>query len=344
MRSRRSLRLLLGLAVVLGLVFVLGACGGNDEDDSAAQTETAKPTSLRVGYGFELDAGGVGDRVAFQTLEQKTGIKAAYSVLGNPRNTIVALQRGDIDIAKPGFYSTVEAINQGAEMQIVLATGMVSELVLAGVGVGSVADLAGKRIGYHLPKDETEIFARFVVTRAGLEGEVKLISLPESTNRATALAGGRLDAAVLEFVDYLRLAQEEPDMRLLANAKGLFPFPVTRVNVVKKDFGRKSPGLLQRITNGLLDGYESLYTDEGRERWIAEAKKSALEGESDEFVEQIYAFYRDVGMWPRRSDVPTQEAWNSGVRFRLDEGLLEPPVPSFQQVFDVSFWRKAAGK
>ena len=326
------------LLVVVALVVGAAACGGGG-DSSGGDNEI---TSLKVGYGFEIDTGSVGDRVAFDKLEDETGIKATFAVLGSPRNTIVALQRGDIQIAKPGFYEAVAAITAGAKMRIVLLTAMVSEFVLV-APTDSIADLRGKRVGVHGPGDESEIFAKIVLQRAGIPpSEQKIVFLPESTNRAPALLAGRLDAAVLEYVDYVRIRREEPSLRVLANARDVFPLPVSRANVLTEKFIQEHRDQLQEIEDGLLDGYESLYTPEGRRKWIAEAKKAVLKDESDKVVAGVYDFYRKIGFWPRRQDVVTEQEWKRGVEFRIDEGLLKPPVPAFNRVFDISFWRQAA--
>jgi ABC-type nitrate/sulfonate/bicarbonate transport system substrate-binding protein len=331
------------LVALLGLGFALAACGGDEDDDTA--DEAAAPKTLRVGYGYDLDATGVGDRVAFDRVQEQTGIQVKHSVLGSPRNTIVALERGDIDIARPGLYSFLEAHAQGAKMRLIMVTGLESELVLVGKGATTIDELRGKRIGYHLDNDETEIFVKLLLERAGLETkDAKLVSLPESPNRAAALVGNRLDAAVLELVDFIRIAQEEPDVNLIADARGVFPFPVVRVNVVREEETREQRDFLQQVVDQLVESYEFLYTDEGHDAWVAKARETALEEESDEFIEQMYTFYRDVGMWPRRDDVVSEQEWERGMKFRLDEGLLEPPLPSFSEAVDVSFWKQAASK
>lgn len=316
----------------------LSAAFGVSSDSGEAGSER----TLRIARGFDFDAGSVGDRVAAEVMRRSTGIKSRLSVLSSPRNTIIALERGDIDVAMPGINSTIQAIQQGAKMRAVLLTGMVSEDVLV-ASVPQVADLRGKRIGYH-DEGETKLLAEVLLARAGLKAaDVELIQLPESTNRATALVAGRLDAAVLAYVDFLRISREKPDLRLLGTARGVIPFSAARPLVVSEKL-RGQRDRMQRIVTGMLAGYEFLYTPAGRREWLATAKRTALKDETDASRAQIYAFYRGIGVWPRRNRIPTPAEWQQGTDFRILRGILKPPAPSFTQMFDFSFWRRAAEK
>ncbi len=107
---------------------------------------------------------------------------------------------------------------------------------------------------------------------------------------------------------------------------------------------RRDRDRMQRIVSGMLAGYEFLYTPAGRREWLATAERTALKDETAAFRERIYSFYRGIGIWPRRNRIPTPAEWQQGTDFRILRGTLKPPAPSFGQMFDFSFWRRAAQK
>lgn len=336
--SRARVRVFIGIAGALALAAgfsAWGAAGGTARPSQTAE-ETAEP--LTIGRGYEHDAGTVGDRLAAASL-QKVGIKATIKVLGSPENAVVALKRGDIELAAPGLNPSLAAMQRGGNFKIVLVTGAGPELVLV-AKAARMADLKGKKLGIS-PWDESKVFAQIVAQRAGLKkSDVKYLAVDESFNRATALIGGRLDAAVLEYVDYLRIKQKYPSVRLLSRAADVLPL-TARMLLVNTDRARTNRARLQTVISGLIAGYERLYTDAGRREWIAYAKRTSLKGVPDSLVRQVYDFYRGINMWPRRDSYPTKAAWDESMRFRVSHGLLEAPAPSFVRAFDLSFWKAA---
>ena len=327
---------LLVLAAILALALIAAAaCGGG----GGASTDR----ELRVGYAYGFDAGDVGDRVAFRELEREKGIRASFQEMGGGRNVVIAVERGDIDVGNLVLLDAIRAVDQGVDLKAILVSNQVAEFVLvAANGVTSVEGLKGKTIAFGGQGDQTNALASLLLQQAGVaESDVGLVALPESTNRATALLAGRIDAAVIEFVDYLRISSQKPGFEILGSTKETSPFPINTVYVVSGDFARKNPELVQDLVSGLLDGYERLYGPEGGKDWKAEAKATALEGESDALVAKVYAFYRDVGFWPRRTGLVARADYDRGTEFWVETGQLERGVP-FDRVWDLSFWRKAA--
>lgn len=320
-------------AVLVALILAAGVAAWS------AHGGAQKP--LTIGRGYEHDAGTVGDRIVAASLLKTAGIKATIKVLGSPQNTIVALKRGDIELGAPGLNPALQAMQQGGNFKIVLVTGAGPELVLVADGLGSAAALKGKKVGIS-PWDESKVFAEIVTARAGIKkGDVTYQAVDESTNRAIALVGGRLDAAVLEYVDYVRIKEKHPSVKLISRAADVLPL-TARMLLVNEDYAQTQRVRLQTIISNMIKGYEHLYTPAGRREWIAYAKKTSLKGEPDSLVEQVYGFYRGINMWPRRTSYPSKARWDASMRFRVAHKLLEGSAPSYDRAFDLSFWKNAA--
>ncbi|MBA2642876.1 MAG: ABC transporter substrate-binding protein [Actinobacteria bacterium] len=331
MRGAWALRLAapvvaLALALVAG-----GAAGGSTGDRSQAPT-------LRVGLFGTLDEGKIGDQLAFDTLRRKTGITAQYSTFVSPQAVVVAVTRGDVDIGISGLHSTVQAIAQGAPLRALAVVKQTNEWVFVS-NTPTVAELRGKKVGYQTPGTETHAFAKVLLARVGVR-DAELIAVPGSPNRAAALVGGVLDAAWLNYVDFIRVVREKPALRALASARSLVPFSALQVIVVSESYLESHRALLTKVLPKLLLGYELLYEPAGRVRWLARARATVFTATPADAT-RVYENYRRIHLWPRVKSPVTRAQWESRVLFWLAGGIVES-VPSFERVWDLSFWRAAA--
>jgi ABC-type nitrate/sulfonate/bicarbonate transport system substrate-binding protein len=169
------------------------------------------------------------------------------------------------------------------------------------------------------------------------------VPLDDSINRATALLAGRIDAAVIEFVEFMRIDYQQPGFEILGSMKDISPFPVNTVFVVTGEFAEQNRELLGEVVSGLLAGYEILYGPDGKREWTELASATQLEGEEPALVARVYDFYRDLGFWPRRARPVPQADYERGVEFWLENGQIEVSV-AFEDVWDLAAWQAAAGR
>lgn len=327
------------LAATAALALALGACGGDDEDDGAS----GSVERVRVGYAFGFDVGDTGDRVAFRRLRERDGIRATFREMGGPPNTVAALQRGDIDMASINLASAVAAIGQGADLRVVLGSNMFPEWELAArPDVGTLADLDGKKVATFGHKEETEGFVFSALERAGLDrDDAKLLALGDSSNRATALERGRIDATPLDFVDLQRLRRRMPGLRVLASLRDIAPTVAPTVLVTTSRYVRENKDTVERVVHGLLEGYEFVYGDEGKPAFVAEARRGPLSEDPPALAAQTYDFYRREGLWPRADEPITSARSDATQRYWLKTGQIEKALP-FPKIWDVSFWQSAS--
>jgi ABC-type nitrate/sulfonate/bicarbonate transport system substrate-binding protein len=335
------------LALALAALAALAAgCGGTSEpaaDREPGRPAAAEPRQLKVGYAFGFDVGDAADEVGFDIARRDPGIEVEHTDIGNPQNAFVAIERGDVDVVKTAILSLAQANLAGAEHRMILLGRAANDWVFVGHGIARPSDLRDARLGFQLPGGEMEMFTRKLLEDSGIDaGEVELVALPDSRNRARALVADRLDAAWLEYPDYLRLADEGEDVHVLARGADVLPFSATVGFVVSRAFADDNRDLLQHFVDSMLAGYESVHGGAAREEWSARAE-DALAADADDLAARLYGYYREIGAWPRRTDPPTSGQWDQRVAFWLERGLVDSR-PDFETTWDLSFWRQAAEK
>ena len=315
---------------------VLTGCGSGH----AQRTVSHEPT-IQVGYPFAYDAGDVADRMGFAQLRRE-GVAVHVRELGGVANAVVALVRGDVQLAAMPYSTAIRAADEGAHLRVVLGQNMASDFVLvARRGIGSVEALRGRRVLFDATGLDGDTLVRVALARAGLpSSNVKLSAVAESSSRAAALAAGRADAAVLAEPDYERLLQRGLALDVLARLSDFRPRSAETVWAVSQSYAQKHRALVGRIVRGLLGGYAFAYTPAGRRAWIVAARRSVFRGDR-ELAPHIYDFYRSVRFWPIRGRPVTAAEHRRTVRFWLGAHQLARYVP-YSRVWDSSWWRRAA--
>jgi ABC-type nitrate/sulfonate/bicarbonate transport system substrate-binding protein len=327
-------RALLVFVVVLAVLAATG-CG----DKGEAQE------SIDVGYAFGADVGDVGDRLAFRELERRSGIRARFRDMGGTSEAVVGLTRDDVELAQIPYRQLLDAIASGAPVDAVLGSNMAAELVLVGGrGVSNAADLRGKRIAAAFPRGGGDILIGKVLEAAGLtRGDAHIVYIDESPSRAAALSAGRIDAAILDYVELEVLrGRDAGDFTLLDRAVDRFPRIPQLVWVVKKEWAEDHDGELRDIVAGLIAGYERVYTPTGRATWLSEAKRLYLKGKEARAAAPAYAFYRAARFWPTRGARVTAEQHDEAVREWVADDEIEQAV-SYENTWDPSYWAELAG-
>jgi phosphonate transport system substrate-binding protein len=325
-----------GIATVLAVALLAmpGCGGGSDGGDGE---------NLKAGLTFGLDSASVADKIAFQRAEDELGIEIELIETGDPVATLAGLERGDLDLGQFSIQGVVEAVEQGARIHAVIGSRMVADYVVVATGdIKQPADLRGARLAHHGPGTDTEALAKLTLERAGLsEDEVDLTVLPESPNRAAALANGRVDAAVLETVDLQRLERQGVQLNVLAEMRDFWPDTASGGWAVSDDLIEENPELVADLVRVMLDSYQSLYSGEGRQEWLDETGTTVLTEESEQGRKALLDHLLKIGMWPHPNQPVSAEGYDAAVRFWTQNGLLEEGLP-FDRVWDTSFWQGAA--
>src|SRR5919199_2142367 len=143
---------------------------------------TASPRpAIEVGSAFAHDTGAVADRIAFARLRRGDGIAVRVRDLGGVANAVVALVRGDVQLAAMPYSTAIRAVGERARLHVVLGQNMASELMLVGrAGIESVDDLGGRSVAYDGPGLDGDTLVLQALGHAGV---------PRASVRLRALGG-----------------------------------------------------------------------------------------------------------------------------------------------------------
>ncbi len=167
------------------------ASGGTDtateEDSSAAFRMGTQPW---LGYGqwyVAEDQGFFADR----------GVEVEISSFAADSEVNAALAAGRLDMANVGSQAALQFIEEGLDVSIVmlLDSATTADAILAGDGITSTADLAGKRVAFE-EGATSEILLAEALASAGLDFEDIIVVPTGADTVAPTLIAGQVDAGV----------------------------------------------------------------------------------------------------------------------------------------------------
>jgi ABC-type nitrate/sulfonate/bicarbonate transport system substrate-binding protein len=323
------------LAVLAAALLAAAGCGGNGNSEVR---------SLDIGYAYGADVGDVGDVLALRELERETGLSTDVRDLGGNEEAVVGLTRGDVELAQVGYRQFLDAVSAGAPIKAVLGQNMASETVLVGgPNVRSVRDLEGKQVSTGTVGGAGDSLITKALVAAGMSrDDSKVVYIDDSTSRAAALLTGRIAAAALDYADVELLRRREPgEYTVLDRAVDRSPNAPQLIWAVDSDWAQEHDDILREVVPALVRGYEDVYSGEGREAWLREAKESFLQGKDAAAAAPIYDFYREIGMWPKASTAVTKAQHDLAVEAWLADDEIEAAV-AYEDSWLPDYWTEAS--
>ena len=322
--------------LVIGLVLIAAACGGGDDGDSGSGSGgTEEP--IKVGYASDLDPNDVADQIGIEA----SG--AEVTELTEDSAVVAGLIRGDLHVGNIGLTEAIKAVQTGVPLKLFYVSQARFEFVMISQPEITTFDqLAGKKVAYHSPGSGTEILQRVLVRQhdPSLEKEINWVVLPESPNRAAAMAAGEIDVTSLEFADVLTL-QEEDDYNILgawADIDGPSVDAISTVWVASEEYYNENKEGLEEFAINLQEGYTSFYED--KEGWMEKA--ASVVDVDDERLDKTYEFYKEQEMYPVAGEPAlTPELWKQLDGFFREIGEYEDPASD--DVVDYEIIETASG-
>ena len=153
-----------------------------------------------------------------------------------------------------------------------------------------------------------------------------------------ALERGKVDAAVLEYIDLQLAGDEFARHKNLGALSDLSPITAEGVFAVSGKRLREHPEQVRRFVDGMLDGFAAVYGPGGRKAFVAEAGKGPYFNGSDAIAGKVYDYHRSIELWPRREQPFTAPEYARTVRFYKGHEMIEKSA-RFGDLWDLSFWR-----
>lgn len=327
---------------VIAAVLLLAGCGGADSSEPAAAGEEAANEApettdvslegLKVAYASDLDPNDIADQFGIQA------VGAEVTELTEDSAVVAGLQNGDFAIGNIDITAAIKAIQGGVPLKIVYISQTTPEFVMvAQADITEFSDLEGKTVAYHSPGSLTEIVQRELVrqNQPEVEDTIKWTVLPESPNRASAMAAGRIDATSLEFLDVVAL-QEQGDFNVLGDwddLAGPSSDAMATGWVVSEEYLANNQDVVEAFLAELQAGYDHTY--ENKEEWLALATQM-LPDADESALNEAYDFYVESNMYPRSGEPPvTPESWEGLDGFFRQIGEYQQEAPPDMVDFDV---------
>jgi NitT/TauT family transport system substrate-binding protein len=189
-------------AVALSLA-VLGACGGDDEDDGG--NASSGPAKITLGLNPLAD---VAPAFLAQSLGyfEEEGLDVEIKTLGGAEEVTPALEGGAIDIGWSNTATIAAAAGKGLDFKILVGGVESTEerdtsglMVKGDSDIREPKDLEGKTVGISRRADITDVLLQASLEKLGVDRDkVEIVELQSVFSRGpTALEQGRVDAVFL---------------------------------------------------------------------------------------------------------------------------------------------------
>jgi NitT/TauT family transport system substrate-binding protein len=198
--------------------------------------------------GIQIFTGAVATVWFEKKIFEKRGVAVDARQMADGRSVRDAMVAGQLDAGTMNITPfIVGAAASGLVMAGVVSLGgdTVGVMARKGAGIGSIADLKGRRIGISVGSTTGNIFVRTVAPQAGLKtGDYQVVNM-RPADQVAALAAGSVDA-ITSFEPYMTIAETEgigltlmrfgaidPNPTCLVLTPGLIEEPVPALHFLK---------------------------------------------------------------------------------------------------------------
>jgi ABC-type nitrate/sulfonate/bicarbonate transport system substrate-binding protein len=310
----------------------LAACGGNSGSGSSGGGQNGAPAGLRVAYASALDPNDVADQFGLQAA------KAKVQTLNDDSAVVAGLLRGSIDVGNVDYDAAMKAKATGVPIKVIYVSQTKPEFVFVSrPQIGSLDQLAGKRVGYQAPGSQTEIFARNLVKEKAPSAysKIKFLALAESSRRAQALVAGRLDGTSVEAINLAQLRQKGGyhELGTWADLSGQAGAVLGTAWITTEPFYAKNKARLSAFVKSLQGGYDRFYSDKAA--WLSLAAKT-LPDVDKSLLPGVYDTYKKQQMYPRAgSPAITPAVFKANDAFFRNLGEWDDPLSSDVIAYDL---------
>ena len=169
----------------------------------------------------------------------------------------------DIPYGEVAVPAAIAAIQQGVELSIVHA-GVASVADQVWItrnndqSIKTFADLAGKKLGYSSPRSVTDMITTMMLEANKLTGKVERKAIGSISAGLTALREGLVD---MTYVTEPVWSKEKANYRLAWVSTDIAPRVTQTVGIVKTDFLKKNPKVIQGIIAARRKGVEFIQSN-----------------------------------------------------------------------------------
>lgn len=293
-----------GTAIIALSALVLSACGSSDEagDTPTAEPDTQEPTEEPEEPAVPEDKGEltVVFSAAVPQVEKLTTVLAieqlereGYEVtqlwLQSPEDVVQAVTRGDADFGSASVNVVFGATAQGIPVRALMAQNGPAYAMVAPVEVESPEGLDGMRLGIHSLTSQTTVYTNLLMDQYP-DVETEILIVPGSANRIEAMAGGDLDASVIQLADLPAMNRLAPGgFHELYNYASEHPGLIDSVIFTSQRVLDERPEQAKDMIRAMLDQVRAVQADpsimaDAIERLVPDATAEDAETQAETYV------------------------------------------------------------
>jgi len=267
------------------------------------------------------------------------GLALEETYTGASTAAIAALVSGTIDLTLNSPPNVVLARQQGANLLIVGGFQNRAMYYLLGQkDIHTIEDLRGKRIGTAGTTTGDSVLVRAMLAAHGLRerDDYTILRVGGTPDRYSALVAGAIESVML--IDPFNYAAYDAGFTDLGAAYTVVPeFQGTGTNV-QADWARQNEAALVGFQKALIRGIRWAYDPANAAAVVQLAVDNS--GIERRYAESSLREYVQTEVWPRDGMITER-----GLAWVIDQaaavGELQPPIPTVQDITDVSYTRKA---
>jgi NitT/TauT family transport system substrate-binding protein len=324
-----SRRRLLRLAVLAAGAMALGGCRESERTapgPAGAAPSVEGPRKLRFGFSGVFDITKLPYPIALARLRAQ-GYEFETVFLDSAVVTFKALIAGELDLGEGAVGAAIQA-NQAAgggdRLRVFCSMNPLTDYVIVTVPeITSLEGLVGRRFGVARLGAISHFVPRVVLQRSGINPDaVEWIAVGGTAARRAALYSGAIAGGVMHIEEAL-LAQRD-GFNIIFEAAKVMPEYIANGLVAKDSFIRAYPGLIQQITNAMIDA--ARWVQDNREGAIAFAQQE-LGSEADlTLLGAAYDTMARIRGWGVNGGL-TPENMTATMLEELEMKTIEQPMP-----------------
>jgi NitT/TauT family transport system substrate-binding protein len=247
-------------------------------------------------------------------------------------STLRNMLASDLPYGEVATSAALAAMRANVDVVIVnVASDNIGEITLATLPnspIKSIADLAGKKVGYTNAKSTSELLSRMAFAKAGLTGKVTLIPTGGFGPGLTALDSGGIDAAPL--TDPLLSLQPKKYRSIFAYGT-LVPRITWLVGVSTREFAQQHPDKLRKLIAVRREAVDYIYA---HPQEAAEIYAEAWNANADDVKKFFPKYFSMKDLWSRGNFVKAGlDAMSEGLQM---DGEISAPV-DWSKAIDQSY-------
>jgi NitT/TauT family transport system substrate-binding protein len=252
-------------------------------EDGATQGEepvvTVEPVTLSVAYMPNYGSlWAIENAIALGYMEEE-GITVELTEFQDGPTIIAAMESGSIDIGYIGQGAHKLSINGQAT---IFALSHISngDALIAGKGITSVEDLAGKKVAYSSGSSSEDILLNSLTNAGMTMDDINALDMDASAI-VTAMLSGGVDAAATWSPNSLKILEEMPDATKLTDNLTFSDKTVSLASwIAMPDYAKENKDVLVRFTRALFKAMDYAADDHQQETAELIAKQVAQDTET----------------------------------------------------------------